>query len=76
MFNPEGSIFPIYEGYIHNYLQLFVNLEEEYIYEDCALNAYAPDENGILRKFNPIRENIHFNVYPDTEIQIQPDSGC
>jgi hypothetical protein len=29
-----------------------------------------------MRKFIPIRDNIEFNVYPDSEIQLQPDVGC
>ena len=74
--SPEGSIFPINEGYIHNYLQLFVNLEESYIYDDVGIYAYGPDENGLMRKFNPISDNVEFNVYPDSEIQLQPDVGC
>lgn len=74
--SPEGSIFPINEGYIHNYLQLFVNLEESYIYNDVGIYAYGPDENGLMRKFNPISDNVEFNVYPDSEIQLQPDVGC
>jgi len=74
--NPEKSVFPIYDGYIHNYLQLFVNLEQDIIYEDVGLSAYGPDENGVLRKFNPIRENLYFNLYPDSIIDLQPDVGC
>ena len=74
--NPNESIFPIYDGYIHNYLQLFINLEDGCIYDDVGIYAYGPDENGIMRKFNPIRENIEFNLYPDSLIQLQPDVGC
>ena len=74
--DPEKSIFPINEGYIHNYMQLFVNLEENYIYEDVGISAYGPDDNGLMRKFNPIREIVEFNIYPDSEIQLQPDVGC
>ncbi|TFG30510.1 MAG: hypothetical protein EU532_00970 [Promethearchaeota archaeon] len=74
--NPQGSLFPINEGYIHNYLQLFVNLEDNYIYDDVGIYAYGPDENGLMRKFNPIRDNVEFNVYPDSVIQLQPDVGC
>ena len=74
--NPNESIFPIYEGYIHNYLQLFVNLEDGYIYDDVGIYAYGPDEDKIMRKFNPIRENIEFVLYPDSLIQLQPDVGC
>ena len=74
--NPKDSIFPIYEGYIHNYLQLFINLEENSIYDDVGIYAYGPDENGLMRKFNPIRDNVEFNIYPDSVIQLQPDVGC
>jgi len=72
----ENSIFPINEGYIHNYLQLLVNIQEDKIYEDVGISAYGPDKEGLMRKFNPIRENIYFNLYPNTEIQLQPDVGC
>ena len=73
---PKKSIFPINEGYIHNYLQLFVNFEENSIYDDVGIYAYGPDEDEIMRRFNPIRENIEFNLYPDSVIQLQPDVGC
>jgi hypothetical protein len=76
MKDPEKSIFPIYEGYIHNYLQLFWNPEDNYIYDDIGLFAYGPDENGELRKFMPIRDNIEFNLYPDSVFDLQPDAGC
>ena len=72
----ENKIFPIYEGYIHNYLQLFVNMENETIYDDVGLSPYAPDEQGLYRKFNPIREDIKFNLFPDTIIELQQDVGC
>ena len=72
----ENKIFPIHEGYIHNYLQLFVNLDDETIYEDVGLSPYAPDDQGLYRKFNPIREDIKFNLYPDTIIELQQDVGC
>jgi hypothetical protein len=74
--NSETTIFPINEGYIHNYMQLLVNFETYSIYDDVGIYAYAPDENGIMQKFNPIRDNIEFNVYPESEIQLQPDVGC
>ena len=72
----EDTIFPLYDGYIHNYLQLFVNLEEEKIYDDVGLSPYAPDEQGFYRKFNPIREDIKFNLFPGTIIELQQDVGC
>ena len=74
--NRDDSIFPINDGYIHNYLQLLVNLEGNYIYDDVGVYAYGPDENGFMRKFIPLRDNFEFNVYPDSEIQLQPDVGC
>ncbi|MBY8983843.1 MAG: hypothetical protein KGD65_02130 [Candidatus Lokiarchaeota archaeon] len=70
------KIFPLYEGYIHNYLQLFVNIEDEVIYDNVGLSPYAPDEKGFYRKFNPIRENIHFCLFPNTIIELQQDVGC
>lgn len=72
----ENKIFPIHDGYIHNYLQLFVNLEEETIYDDVGLSPYAPDEEGFYRKFNPIRDDIKFNLFPGTIIELQQDVGC
>ena len=72
----ENKIFPLHDGCIHNYLQLFVNLKEETIYEDVGLSPYAPDEHGLYRKFNPIREDIKFNLFPDTIIELQQDVGC
>jgi hypothetical protein len=74
--NLENKIFPIHNGYIHNYLQLFVNLDEETIYDDVGLSPYAPDEQGLYRKFNPIRDEIKFNLFPDTIIELQQDVGC
>jgi hypothetical protein len=74
--NPKDSIFPIYEGYIHNYLQLFWNIETNSIYEDVGIMPYGPDENGNLRKFMPLRDNIEFNLYPNSVIDLQPDPGC
>ncbi|MFX0058201.1 MAG: hypothetical protein ACFE85_17310 [Candidatus Hodarchaeota archaeon] len=74
--NIAGTIFPINEGYIHNYMQLLVDLEQETIYDDVGISAYAPNQNGIMQKFNPIRDNINFNLYPDSRIQLQPDVGC
>jgi len=72
----QKAVFPIYEGYIHNYMQLFIDFKKNSIYEDVGIYAYAPDEDGLMRRFNPIRDNIQFNVYPDSYIQLQPDVGC
>jgi len=74
--HPKKSIFPIFNNYIHNYLQLVWNPETNEIYEDIGLYAYGPDEQGNLRKFMPLREDIEFNLYPNSVIDIQPDSGC
>ncbi len=74
--NPQVSIFPIFEGYIHNYLQLFWDPEHNIIYEDVGIMPYGPDEDGNLRKFMPIRENLEFNLFPDSIIDLQPDPGC
>ncbi len=74
--NPQVSIFPIFEDYIHNYLQLFWDPEHNIIYEDVGIMPYGPDEDGNLRKFMPIRDNLEFNLFPDSIIDLQPDSGC
>jgi len=74
--NPNESIFPIFEGYIHNYLQLIWNPEENAIYDDIGLMPYGPDEDGNLRKFMPLRDDINFILYPNSVIDLQPDSGC
>ena len=74
--HPEESIFPIFEGYIHNYLQLYINLEKGCFYDDVGISPYAPDENGLLRKFNPIKQNLDFNLFPDSVIDLQQDVGC
>jgi len=63
--NPEKSIFPIYKGLIHSYLQLIWDAEENAIYDDCAVNAYGPN-----KEFMPLHEDINFNLYPDSEITI------
>lgn len=76
MENSTESIFPIFDGFIHNYLQLFWNPEENIIYDDVGMMPYGPDENGNMRKFMPIRDNIEFNLYPNCVIDLQPDSGC
>lgn len=73
---PKESIFPLYDDYIHNYLQLFVNLDDDIIYEDVGMSAYGPDDEGVLRKFNPLRKDLYFNLYPDTIIDLQQDVGC
>jgi len=74
--NTQTTIFPINEGYIHNYMQLLVNFNKNSIYEDVGIYAYAPNEDGLMQKFNPIRENVEFILYPNSYIQLQPDVGC
>lgn len=73
---PEDSIFPIFDGYIHNYLQLFWNPREDKIYEDVGINAYGPDDEGRMTRFMPLRDDINYNLLPDSVIGLQPDSGC
>lgn len=63
--NPEKSIFPLYKGLIRSYLQLIWDPQKNVIYEDCAINAYGPN-----KEFIPLRENIEFNLYPDSEITL------
>lgn len=74
--HPEESIFPIYDNRIHNYFHLFIDLQNDRIYEDVAVTAYAPNEQGERTKFNPIGEDIEFNLFPDTAIYLQPNAGC
>jgi len=63
--NPEDSIFPIYKGLIHSYLQLTWDAEENVIYEDCAVNAYGPN-----KEFMPLHENINLSLYPNSEVTL------
>jgi hypothetical protein len=63
--NPEKSIFPIFKGLIHSYLQLIWDSEENRIYEDCAVNAYGPE-----REFMNLQDNINTNLHPDSDITI------
>jgi hypothetical protein len=60
-----SSIFPIYKGLIHSYLQLIWDAEDNAIYDDCAVSAYGPN-----KEFMPLHENIDFNLYPESEITI------
>ena len=61
----EKSYFPLFKGLIHSYLQLIWNPQNNDIYDDCAVNAYGPN-----REFMPLRENINFNLYPDSQITL------
>lgn len=69
--HPEESIFPLFDGFIHNYLQLFWNPIENKIYDDCGIMPYGPE-----RKFMPILDNPNFILYPDSVIDLQLDPGC
>jgi len=63
--NPEQSIFPLFKGLIHSYLQLIWDAEENKIYEDCGVDAYGPN-----KEFIPLRDNIESNLYPNSTITI------
>ncbi|MFW9821304.1 MAG: hypothetical protein ACFFE4_00120 [Candidatus Thorarchaeota archaeon] len=63
--NPEESIFPIFKGLIHSYLQLIWDSEENRIYEDCAVNAYGPE-----REFMNLQDDVNTNLYPNSNITI------
>ena len=65
MNNPEKSIFPLFKGLINSYLQLIWDAEDNKIYEDCGVDAYGPN-----KEFIPLRENIEFNLYPNSNITI------
>jgi len=65
MINPEKSIFPLFKGLINSYLQLIWDAEDNKIYEDCGVDAYGPN-----KEFIPLRENIEFNLYPNSNITI------
>jgi hypothetical protein len=63
--NPEKSIFPLYKGLIHSYLQLIWDPENDKIYEDCGIDAYGPN-----REYLPLRDDINFSLYPDSSITL------
>ena len=63
--NPDKTIFPIYKGLIHSYLQLIWDAEENVIYEDCAVIAYGPE-----REFMNLQEDVNTNLYPNSNITI------
>ena len=65
MANLEKSIFPLFKGLIHSYLQLIWDAEENKIYEDCGVDAYGPN-----KEFIPLRDNIESNLYPNSTITI------
>jgi hypothetical protein len=63
--HPDKSVFPLYKGLIHSYLQLIWDVEENKIYEDCGVNAYGPN-----KEFMPLRSDINLNLIPNSEITI------
>ena len=62
--NPEKSPFSKNHIFVRSYLQLFWNPEENSIYSD--VNVFAAGTQG----FMPLRENIDFNIYNDSEISL------
>lgn len=62
--NFEESHFTRKDGYIRSYLQLFWNPEKNSIYED--INIFASSGKGMM----PIKSNIEFNIYNDSEISL------
>lgn len=69
--HPEESPLPIYEGYIHSFLQLFWDPRINEIYDDCAVQAYGPN-----KAFVPLRESIESNLQTVNDILLQVDYGC
>ncbi len=63
--NPERSLFPLYKGLIHSYLQLIWDGEADRIYEDCAVNAYGPN-----REFMNLQEDVNTKLYPNSNVTI------
>jgi hypothetical protein len=63
--DPEKSVFPIYKGLIHSYLQLIWDAEENKIYSDCGVDAYGPN-----KEYMPLRDDINFSLIPNSEITI------
>ena len=63
--NPNTSVFPLYKGLIHSYLQLIWDAEENEIYGDCGVDAYGPN-----KEYMPLRDDINFSLIPNSEITI------
>ena len=63
--HPNASVFPLYKGLIHSYLQLIWDAEENKIYDDCGIDAYGPD-----KEFMPLRDDINFTLIPNSDITI------
>ena len=69
--HPKETIFPIFEDYIHNYLQLIWNPKNNKIYDDIGIMAYGPN-----RQFMPLHDDPDYSLIPNSEIAIQLDPGC
>ncbi|MHA1725674.1 MAG: hypothetical protein ACTSXH_12710 [Promethearchaeota archaeon] len=65
MENHEKSIFPLYKGLMHCYLQLIWDVEENKIYEDYGVEAY-----GSNKKFISLREDVNYPLSHYSEITI------
>jgi len=63
--HPNKSVFPLYKGLIHSYLQLIWDVEENKIYDDCGVDAYGPN-----KEFMPLRNDINFSLIPNSDITI------
>ena len=63
--HPERSVFPLYKGLIHSYLQLIWDAEGNKIYEDCGIDAHGPN-----KEYMPLRDNINFALFPNSEMTI------
>jgi len=69
--HPKETIFPIFEDYIYNYLQLIWNPKNNKIYNDIGIMAYGPN-----RQFMPLHDDTDYCLIPNSEIDIQLDPGC
>jgi len=65
MEHPNKSVFPLYKGLIHSYLQLIWDVEENKIYDDCGVDAYGPN-----KEFMPLRNDINFSLIPNSDTTI------
>jgi hypothetical protein len=63
--DPKKSVFPLFKGLIHSYLQLIWDAEENKIYDDCGVDAYGPN-----KEFMPLRSDIDFSLIPNSNIII------
>jgi len=65
---PHQSPFSKNHIFIKCYLQLFWNPDENSIYSDVNIFAASP------RGFIPLKENLDFNLYDDSEISLTSSS--